>query len=118
MSKNVIVQNLINIAVSNGTEGALRDALNERAKGGNGASVLEQEWRHDCMRDGSVGTIYDPDGEAPDLREWYDEIAAMPDAYRALNVMRRCFGLGSNIMTVSKEDRELVIDALKKAGIE
>lgn len=114
MSKNAIVQNLINIAASNGIEASLRDALNEREEAKD-TSILEQKWRHDRHGDGTAGAIYDPDGNAPDLREYYDEIAAMPDAYRALVEIR---DLPHYTGGDSREARRMVDDALKKAGIE
>lgn len=84
--------------------------------------ILGEDWRYDDGSGGYVGKgIYRVDDDVVDPDNWEREIAALPDALRALKMVRAKTAAGDGNMRVIKlcgtDDRK--IDAVfKKAGVE
>ena len=70
--------------------------------------ILDEEWRYD--RDDNA--VYDKDGKVVYMPDFEVEMAALPDALRALVMVR------DNVLEFPIRAREKAKDALKKAGIE
>lgn len=121
-----LVDKIVEMAKALKIYDALKDALNERVEAKD-TSILGQKWVYDEDHIGGIIRESKTPGVAVGLNIWLREIAAMPDAYRALDAMCKHIhdleldGHDSRSYFETLGGSRYVCDmrkALKKAGIE